>query len=120
FIVFMCFSFRVPLMVLCELTLRSFSQREECQGSGVERLADLTQDQSCRSTRDEVKTLFASPFDSSGISKRTVMSEFAGTRIADSSSRNGSQLFIRTRNETLSVAAMRISNPDCSPVGIQP
>jgi hypothetical protein len=29
-----------------------------------------------------------------------------------------SQLFIRANNETLSVAAMRISNPDCSPVGI--
>jgi hypothetical protein len=26
------------------------------------------------------------------------------------------QLFIRTHNETLSVAAMRISNPDCSPI----
>jgi len=29
-----------------------------------------------------------------------------------------SQLFIRTHNETLSVVAMRVSNPDCSPVGI--
>jgi hypothetical protein len=28
------------------------------------------------------------------------------------------QLFIRSRNETLSVAAMRVTNPDCSPVGI--
>jgi hypothetical protein len=28
------------------------------------------------------------------------------------------QLFIRTHNETLSVAAMRVSNPDRSPVGI--
>jgi hypothetical protein len=27
------------------------------------------------------------------------------------------QLFIRTHNETLSVA-MRVSNPDCSPIGI--
>jgi hypothetical protein len=26
------------------------------------------------------------------------------------------QLFIRVRNETLSVAAMRVSNPDCSPL----
>jgi hypothetical protein len=25
------------------------------------------------------------------------------------------QLFIRTHNETLSVAAMHVSNPDCSP-----
>jgi hypothetical protein len=25
------------------------------------------------------------------------------------------QLFIRTHNETLSVAAVRVSNPDCSP-----
>jgi hypothetical protein len=29
-----------------------------------------------------------------------------------------SQLFIRVHNETLSVAAMRVCNPDCSPVGI--
>jgi len=28
------------------------------------------------------------------------------------------QLFIRTHNETLSVAAMRICNPDCLPLGI--
>jgi len=26
------------------------------------------------------------------------------------------QLFTRVRNETLSVAAMRVSNPDCSPL----
>jgi hypothetical protein len=29
-----------------------------------------------------------------------------------------SQLFIRTHNEPLSVVAVRINNPDCSPVGI--
>jgi hypothetical protein len=29
-----------------------------------------------------------------------------------------SQFFIRTHNETLSVAAMRVSNPDRSPIGI--
>jgi hypothetical protein len=29
-----------------------------------------------------------------------------------------SQLFIRTRNETLALAAMRVCNPECSPVGI--
>jgi hypothetical protein len=28
------------------------------------------------------------------------------------------QLFIRAHNETLSVVAMRVCNPDCSPVGI--
>jgi len=28
------------------------------------------------------------------------------------------QLLIRSHNETLSVATMRISNPDCSPFGI--
>jgi hypothetical protein len=28
------------------------------------------------------------------------------------------QFFIGTHNETLSVAAMRVNNPDCSPVGI--
>jgi hypothetical protein len=38
--------------------------------------------------------------------------------IADSSSTNASQLFIRTHNETLSVVAMRVSDPDRSPVGI--
>ncbi|PYK62643.1 MAG: hypothetical protein DME50_18955 [Verrucomicrobia bacterium] len=30
-----------------------------------------------------------------------------------------SQLFIRTHNEMLSVAAMRVSNPDCSPLRIK-
>jgi hypothetical protein len=30
------------------------------------------------------------------------------------------QYFIRPHNETLSIAAMRVSNPDCSPLGIQP
>jgi hypothetical protein len=30
-----------------------------------------------------------------------------------------SQLFTRAHNETLSIAAMRVSNPDRSPVGIQ-
>jgi hypothetical protein len=30
----------------------------------------------------------------------------------------GGKLFIRAHNETLSVAAMRVSNPDRSPVGI--
>jgi hypothetical protein len=29
-----------------------------------------------------------------------------------------SQLFIRTHNEPLSVAAMRVSNPDCATLGI--
>jgi len=29
------------------------------------------------------------------------------------------QLFIRTHNKPLSVIPMRISNPDCSPVGIR-
>src|SRR5262249_41716633 len=29
------------------------------------------------------------------------------------------QLFIRTHNETLFVAAMRVGNPDCSPIGIE-
>jgi hypothetical protein len=28
------------------------------------------------------------------------------------------QYFIRTHNETLSVVAMRVSNPDCSPLRI--
>jgi hypothetical protein len=39
-------------------------------------------------------------------------------RIADSSSRIAVQLFIRMHNEALTVAAMRVSNPDRSPVGI--
>jgi hypothetical protein len=29
-----------------------------------------------------------------------------------------SELFIRVHNETLSVVAMRVNNPDCSPFGI--
>jgi hypothetical protein len=40
-------------------------------------------------------------------------------QIADSSSKNRRQLFIRSHNETLSVAAMRVSNPDGSPVRIK-
>jgi hypothetical protein len=40
-------------------------------------------------------------------------------RIADSSSTKAVQLFIRTHNETLTVAAMRVYDPDCSPVGIK-
>jgi hypothetical protein len=32
--------------------------------------------------------------------------------------RKRSQQFIRVHNETLSVAAMRINNPDCSPVAV--
>jgi hypothetical protein len=32
--------------------------------------------------------------------------------------KKGRQLFIRTHNETLSIVAVRVSNPDRSPVGI--
>jgi hypothetical protein len=39
-------------------------------------------------------------------------------RIADSSSVSAVSFFIRVHNETLAVVAMRVSNPDCSPVGI--
>jgi len=39
-------------------------------------------------------------------------------RIADSSSRKSGQLFIRTHNEAMTVAAMRVSNEDCPPAGI--
>ena len=41
-----------------------------------------------------------------------------GARITDSSSTKGCQLFIRSHNETLSVVAMCVSNPDCSPARI--
>jgi hypothetical protein len=39
-------------------------------------------------------------------------------RITASSSQKRSQLFIRTHKETLSVAAVCICNPDCSPFAI--
>jgi hypothetical protein len=39
-------------------------------------------------------------------------------QIADSNSYERSQLFICTHNEPLSIVAMRVSNPDCSPAGI--
>jgi len=39
-------------------------------------------------------------------------------RIGDSSSRNTVSFSSRTHNQTLSVAAMRVRNPDRSPVGI--
>jgi hypothetical protein len=34
------------------------------------------------------------------------------------SSANGSRFFIRVHHEALSVAAMSVSNPDCSPLAI--
>jgi len=40
------------------------------------------------------------------------------TKEASSSVQKRRQLFLRTHNESRSVAAMRISNPDCSSVGI--
>jgi hypothetical protein len=40
-------------------------------------------------------------------------------RIADSSSTKAANLSIRVHNKTLSIVAMRVSNPDCSPVAIQ-
>jgi hypothetical protein len=42
-----------------------------------------------------------------------------GTRIAHSKFQKCSQLFIRTHNKTLAIAAMRVSNPDCSAFNIQ-
>jgi hypothetical protein len=39
-------------------------------------------------------------------------------RIANSSFHKRGQLFIGTHNKTFSASAMRISNPDCSPLGI--
>jgi hypothetical protein len=39
-------------------------------------------------------------------------------RIADWSSRNAVSFSSAGYNETLSITAMRVNNPDCSPVGI--
>jgi hypothetical protein len=39
-------------------------------------------------------------------------------RIVDSNSRNAVSFFIRAHNETLCVVAVRVNNPDRSPVGI--
>jgi hypothetical protein len=39
-------------------------------------------------------------------------------RIADSKFQKRSQLFIRAHNEPLIVAAMRVNNPDRSPIGV--
>jgi hypothetical protein len=47
---------------------------------------------------------------------RLSAAEFAANRRFKVQKR--SQLFIRTHNETLSVVAMRVCNPDRSPVGI--
>ena len=41
------------------------------------------------------------------------------TQIALSSSTNAVSFFIRSHNETLSVIAMCVSNPDCAPFAIQ-
>jgi hypothetical protein len=39
-------------------------------------------------------------------------------QIADSSSRKARQLLIEANNEAFSVGAMRVSDPNCSPLGI--
>jgi hypothetical protein len=52
------------------------------------------------------------------IKRRQVVNAKADPRIADSSSNKRYQLFIRTHNETLSVTAMRVHNPDRSPLEI--
>jgi hypothetical protein len=44
--------------------------------------------------------------------------ESANSRVILSSSTKTVQFFIRTHNETLSVAAMSVNNPDRPPVGI--
>jgi len=47
-----------------------------------------------------------------------MMRQGSTARTADSSSRNAVSFFIRTHNETLSVAAMCVIHPDCFLAGI--
>jgi hypothetical protein len=49
---------------------------------------------------------------------RSVKTKSQQLQIADSSSMKAVS-FIRTHNETLSVAAMFVSNPDCAPFVVQ-
>jgi len=56
----------------------------------------------------------ASPFGNCELPCILVLAELVGGQQFD----ERGQLFIRTRNETLSVAAMRVHSPDRSPVGI--
>jgi hypothetical protein len=46
-------------------------------------------------------------------------SQFAASANGRFEFQKRAQLFIRTHNETLSVVAMCVCNPDCSPVGIE-
>jgi hypothetical protein len=56
--------------------------------------------------------------------RRGLISQVAPLQLVRDASNRGfkfqkrGQLFIRVRNETLSVAAVRVGNPDCSPVAI--
>ena len=45
--------------------------------------------------------------------------QFFANRTADSSSKKRSQFFIRVHNEPLTIAALRVSNPDRSPARIR-
>jgi hypothetical protein len=49
---------------------------------------------------------------------RPTRQHFGDWRIADSSSKNAVSFFIGMHNETLSVVAVCVCNPDRSPVGI--
>jgi hypothetical protein len=86
--------------VLCERAFRSrLTLREEGQVELLgRRLTDLARVQSCALRTDSVKTIFL--------------------RIADSISKNAVSFSFRTHNETLSVVAMSVNNPDRWPVGI--
>jgi hypothetical protein len=85
---------------LCERAFRSrLTLREEGQVELLgRRLTDLARVQSCALRTDSVKTIFL--------------------RIADSISKNAVSFSFRTHNETLSVVAMSVNNPDRWPVGI--
>jgi hypothetical protein len=65
------------------------------------------------------------PLDSDPLSDAESEKNLAGCqdnspqfRVAASSSKKSGQLFIRSHNETLSIAAMRVCDPDRSPLRI--
>jgi hypothetical protein len=88
----------------------SFSRRIDSVGAGLEEAKNLA-GKVLRLIQDRLSDA------EFGRNLANLSNRFAAS--ADLKFHKRSQLFIRTYNETLSVVAVRVSNPDCSPVGIE-
>jgi len=73
-----------------------------------------------RTSRGEVLRLIQDPFSDAEFGKNlaNLSNQFAASADRPLQFNKRSQRLIRTQDETFSVAAMRICNPDCSPFGI--